>query len=202
MSRQSLVDLIRQLPHASVPYRDSDQMDAPVELYSGPVQVEHDGIKEQCSGHIVFRWLPTPSLRFEVETTVDPGVSVIVRIPGQGFETSGFVSWATRAGSAGILNGNSRLGSAEDVDEVRFQLANFHDFVGDPVRYGPDAQPRMRRGRITLPSRNWVVTIDQVEDYESRKKVLKNRAATQSATQGRSGRLMADKSLVPKRTRF
>ncbi|HEX2076790.1 MAG TPA: hypothetical protein VHG08_03750 [Longimicrobium sp.] len=175
MNISQLTNQIRALPSGISPYRDIDGIDTSVELYSGSLQVEHEGGAEDCDGSIFFCWLPSPTLRFEAATRINPGTSVTVRIPTQIFVAEGFVTSSSESHASGVLNGSPRLGMAHDSDEVWFQLANFHSYIGDPVRFGTDTHPVMHRNRITFPSPRWEVTIDEVADYDVRLERLRDR---------------------------
>jgi hypothetical protein len=74
---------------------------------------------------------------------------------------------------SGILNGVFRAGQSKNVDRTNFQLANFHDFNGDPIRFGTNKRPRLNMGRLNLIDDEYLVTIDQVDRYSERVRKVK-----------------------------
>src|ERR1044072_86109 len=116
-----------------------DSINKPILLYEGPVESEPGSLSHKGEGTLHFRWLPSPSLRFQVQAAGVDGLSrepVIIRIPPLNFEAEGFCSLIEDNSASGVLNGNLRAGTELDCEEIQFQLANFHDISGAPVQIG------------------------------------------------------------------
>jgi hypothetical protein len=171
-----ILDALRALPKAIVPHHDPGKPNGSIVLYEGVLEVERNGVKEICDGALTFRWLPRPALRFRIQLSdfdleVGP---VIIRIPSQDFEASGFISMSNGSEASGVLNGSPRLGKSESVDSLGFQLTNFHSIVGENIQSGTDEHPSSSRRRFTLQHADFVVVVDQVHDYRSRIEQVKS----------------------------
>jgi hypothetical protein len=69
---------------------------------------------------------------------------------------------------SGRLNGLFNTGQPTGVQRIDFQLANFHELNGEPIRIGMGKHVRVNRGRLVFTDDNHLITIDQVDQYSER----------------------------------
>jgi hypothetical protein len=68
----------------------------------------------------------------------------------------------------GIVRGSldpSSSGPASGIAEVRFLVANFPDFLGEPLTEDHGSRSGFWAGRLTLAHRKWLITLDERRDY-------------------------------------
>lgn len=76
---------------------------------------------------------------------------------GQSANSSGSTTYS------GIVDGGARVGDAsQPIDGLQFHIANFHDYIGHPARWGN----ALGRPRMVLKDHGWRVEIDQQQSYD------------------------------------
>lgn len=171
MSIDRLTEQASALPIPYEPHRESPGWNSPILLYEGDLEIEYNGIKAPRTGKLNFHWLPSPVVRFEVEVSDFDWrhTSIVVRIPASTFEAHGFISRVSGDNASGVLNGVPRFGRSIPVDALSFQLANFHEYVGEPVQNRVDAGLGSATRRLKFLSKRYTFTLDQVSGYANAK---------------------------------
>ena len=170
----------RRLPVGLKPRHNLTSPNRQIRLYSGAFDLEQGGKIIPANGSLTFRWLPEPDVQFaatiDLTTHLDPG-NARIRVSEIHLEADALLSNIhIEPGSqrvSGILNGVFIAGPSSNVERVDFQLANFHQILGESVRSGTIKHLRLHRGRLILINDNYTVIIDQVDQYLERVKMVK-----------------------------
>jgi len=169
------INHIRHLPAALKPKYDSTRPNRPLRLYSGVIEIEQRGKTTQANGSLTFQWLPEPHVRFSGTrdlTSHFEASEVRVRIPAIRLDADALLVNLHLEGSSqqisGRLNGLFNTGQPAGVQRIDFQLANFHEINGEPIRISMGKHVRLNRGRLVLTDDNYLITIDQVDRYSER----------------------------------
>lgn len=179
-SVKSDLNRIRRLPVALRPKHNPTSPNRQLRLYSGAFELEQGGKITRAKGTLTFRWLPEPDVQFtgtiDLTTHLEPG-NVRILVSAIHLEADALLSNIhIEPGSqrvSGILNGVFIAGLSANVERIDFQLANFHQILGESIRSGTIKHIRLHRGRLTLINDNYTVIIDQVDQYSERVKMVK-----------------------------
>jgi len=153
-----------------IPLFDEYEMElrSPMGLIFGTVNIE-------------FRWEPIKSLHFELKPAAgtnifqldallgqdavlnipaNPPISLDVRINRHGVELN---AGSMPIGKLGGLTFATRFDEVIFCDELKFHIANLHEYFGERITY-PSQSSAARR--IALSDDNWAITIDGVENLK------------------------------------
>ncbi|MGB4698379.1 MAG: hypothetical protein WBH08_11120, partial [Methanothrix sp.] len=141
-------------------------------------------------GGIEFRWSPNRSLHFELSNNLkretlklisgnwqdailnvptDPPISLDVLVNGSSLSLNS----AEQKGTLRGLVSETRFDREILCDEIKFHIANLHNYFGNIIKYPPrDSWQSSARRRIALSDDNWEFTIDGVENLEDLLKEL------------------------------
>lgn len=163
------------LPAALEPEIDTADPNQPFLLYSGEFIVEQNGRKETAEGELWFHWLPSPDVRFRGTVHDQRHLeldTVVIHVPQLGLTANALLSRIQLLESgweaSGSLNGGFRAGGQSSADVLEFELANFHSFIGEPIRYEYNGQIGLARRRIACSGSTWELILDEVADYSQR----------------------------------
>ena len=67
-----------------------------------------------------------------------------------------------------MLNGSPQIGQALATEKLRFEVANFHPFIGASIRYESEGGIRIGAHRLKFDGADWELTIDGLQDYYER----------------------------------
>lgn len=145
-------------------------------LFKGQMSLRLQGREtETTKGRILFKWLPTPSARFEIDhLPVTHPISLEdaeLRVPYLRLACP--VSILQSTWPAGLCAGriNDRQApTGISADVLVFHLPNFHDYIGESIRNSEATA--VWKGRLLLKHESWVVTIDSVRAATTLRKTL------------------------------
>ena len=153
----------------------------PIKLYGGVFEIHQDGIPIKMQGTIEHHWYPYPGVRFKGRPTgkwVPDLGDARLRIPKR-FATANVqvteCTQGTRPRASGLISGIVRIGQNRAIRAIKFYLPNFHDYVGNPVRFIRGDRMWRSASRITLSADGWRVFVDQDPEYHKLLDLLKAR---------------------------
>ena len=163
-----------ELPEPLTAVYGTPEVNEPVPLYRGPVELSADGKMHRKDAEIRLAWLPAPLVELRVDdffSTRLIGTDDEWRVYVPGRSTAMPVIW-TRAtpsvpgsGEQGNAVGRTfeegQLAAAR-VRYVDFHLANAPAYIGHSVRYGHGG---LRSARALAESGAWRVTLDAIHDW-------------------------------------
>jgi hypothetical protein len=173
---------MQELPFATRPVYTTPEINEPVILYEGELELEQNGKIYEGTGKIALEWLPSINIVFEFNndncyaqngnstslTLKDKDISIPVSLTGsqrQGNQFSGI-------GRCKDIN----IGAGEELKYVLCHVANFHDLIGRPtarLETGPDSWKAIERN--ILEAEGWRLTLDQLETTAEHVKTLSAR---------------------------
>jgi hypothetical protein len=136
-------------------------------LYSGILRLQQGSHVVRLRGRLVLTWFPAPGLRFQgragarEQERIELGTATL-EVPALVFSGPVIVSQQNGLrpagmGYAGSINGGALAGERENVSRILFHVVNFHEYLGDPIRF----ENAFSRGRLTMCSHGWQLTIDR-----------------------------------------
>ena len=152
----------------------------PVRLHNGRFRVRSGDQCIEASGSARLRWLPSPSIEFDIEADEPVGLdldSLIVELPG--FTTTNVVAYSTGApGSIRAFAAAMEWGGERRLRSVGFQIVNFPDVItpgptavpGDPTAIGGDFGTIQT---VVLNHDGWQIRIVAVPESGERRAQLK-----------------------------
>jgi hypothetical protein len=162
------------LPVSYPPDYDIQKPNQEVPVFSGAFDLIQGDAVTPLQGELRFRWVPAPALRFRAtgSTTgpIDTG-EAILRIPGALQKPTAALLTLYEIGAegaqySGSVNDRLCLGKSGSVHELRFELMNFHSFIGSSVQL-PHSNGAYR-GRLALTGGGLDLMLDQVPQYSKR----------------------------------
>ncbi len=163
------------VPQALTPFYRQSKPDEPIGLYRGGLRELNRGDGTVYPGVIFLGWRPSPWIRFKAS---DPHQFPFHRFfdadfelgPSESSEVPGQVALGNEDPEEmeGQVRG-LRVGSDRQVSSVSFELPNFDDFIGKPIRWGS----KLYSGRLELSAEPWRVTIDARPDIAEQVEVLR-----------------------------
>lgn len=169
---------------AILPIFETPEASSSVLLYEGQITVEQGNQSFTSLGQITLDWLPLPTFRFQLPNlshgTLRPDISEKTRLtlcdgtPVPDCIVTGLTHGGQSEQISGLIQGNILIGQLSPVTEARFIVSNLPLVLGSAIQF-PDGS--LRRGRIQLVARGWILTMDPVP----------NQKELINAVQGRSG---------------
>ncbi len=164
----------QKLPTQLQPDGVAPAINAPVEIYQGDFDLHLQTETVPVNGSIYYAWRPKPGVRFRGmidRYTFDFNVDTI-RIKGKNLEHG--LSLINHIGGsdssiAGYINNPFIFHYENDANRLTFQLPNFREVLGMPVRNGE----MMSLNRIELENENWLIRLDRRSVADQLKKDLK-----------------------------
>jgi hypothetical protein len=171
---------MQQLPPALRPVYTTPEINEPVILYEGELELKQNGRPFKGTGKIALEWLPSINIVFEFNsdncyvqngnstslTLKDKDISIPVSLTGtqrQGNQFSG-------TGRCEDIN----IGMGGELKYVLCHVANFHDLVGKTVsRLDTGVDSTIQRN--ILEAEGWKLTLDQLETTTEHVKTLSAR---------------------------
>lgn len=159
-------DRFDQFPQYKDPPFDLESPNDPITFYSGRMELHQEAslfVAEMAE--LTLHWLPTPKLKFEMHGLDDvPELeSAWISIKDIPSEYDVLVTSASLSSNghlcSGFVSGIHDEGNFEDARSVRFQIPNFHNYIGDHVRSSDSSASWL--GRIYLSNEEIELTIDQ-----------------------------------------
>ncbi len=175
--------LSSHIPSANEPFHQASHPNQDVTVFSGNIRITYsDGLQVEGNGQLCFRWLPNPSLYFKVIRSWGFGIvdldGISLDIPEANITgLRGGISSVSHSvrppeiSIAGIvLDAISLCGQGTTLTELAFDIPNYHDYFGNPVRRGQCIERR----RLTLEAKDWLIEINATADLSERLKGLKS----------------------------
>ncbi len=145
----------------------------PVLLYEDELSVCLQNQRLTARGRVFFDWLPTPTIRFslldlEQGTLLSSATDHASLILSDGTLVNDCLVTGLRFGGekeeiSGLINECVHIGPDSEVSEARFVVSNLPVVLGSAITF-PDGS--MHRGRLSLQSQGWIITIDPVFNYK------------------------------------
>jgi hypothetical protein len=161
------------------PYILLDELSQPVPIAPGPF-VLTGSTEGVLNGELVFRWLPTAALAFEGTCSSDRTNFGDVMLKSQeplAFEVPAFVTQVVRGGSEikGIVSDGFDLGDSP-FHALRFCLANFPKYIGDPIHYVNNGFDCAAAGRLGMTvDRAWFC-LDSILEVDDLRRIARDDA--------------------------
>jgi hypothetical protein len=172
-----LREAIKSTPPAIEPRHEVSPSVKPFLVYQGRFKLHQGGRVVGLRGKIALHWSPGPELRFEGAASVrnkDLDLNAAeLRTTAHGIRGRVLVLRmrhvdSSRVRYTGIFNRLALLGQRRDARAIEFQLVNFPEYIGRPVRFGPENKPLFTSSRLTLRTHGWRVDLDQVPKCSDR----------------------------------
>lgn len=158
------------IPKALSPRFITRSPNAPLRLFTGEIHVLLQSGREVAdTGTIELAWLPSPSIRFSIPETdcgpdYDPqdiaeakleapeiGLECAVTVLGIDFSEGGY---------RGMILDSPVVGQKDEVDQILFEIPNFYDYLGTPIREESKSHKGCRCGRLELRYNDFHLTLD------------------------------------------
>ncbi len=172
------------IPRANEPFHQTPNPNQDMTVFSGQIEVVYpDGFRMEGDGKILFRWLPNPSLCFEVMLPLNRFdklrlSDVLLNLPETDItRLNGAVLSISPSSSSmevlvtGVLQDElSMPDPGIELKELAFDVPNYHRYFGDPIARGE----HYWRGRLTLETGNWIIDIDSTFGVGERIKAVRS----------------------------
>ena len=138
-------------------------------VFRGAFLLRHNRQKWQMKGSLHLTWLPSPTLHFHGTARgpadLEPGDGRTLHVPQAQRANVAITgaTWGARSQASGEIQGVLHLGSNRAVGTIRLHIANFHDFLGTPVKSKGGGGGRRR---LSLHSDDWRIELDQASDCD------------------------------------
>jgi hypothetical protein len=137
----------------------------PILLRRGQLELRRQGLTVRAAGRIQLELLPSLRFRFVIPSAYVPGPMLEeaeMFLPGLHASVPVFVT-NTQVLGAGSIKGtiqNSSVDSGRELMECRFLVANFPDFLGDPLQETAGGIHSAWAGRLDLSTDDWSLVLD------------------------------------------
>jgi hypothetical protein len=172
--------LLRTLPEGMVPRYVIRAPNKPMVIFRGRFRLRRKTKTWALQGTVRLLWWPHPTVDFQGTVLRGGMVSLLQRaqifIPagrGTGDTSVTSTSWGPQETARGSVRGPLTFGRRRAVRAVRLHLVNFHEYVGEPVRYSRGDSSRFARSRLTLRHADWIVRIDQDPEFRRTRDLLR-----------------------------
>ncbi|MCX6834558.1 MAG: glutamate--tRNA ligase family protein, partial [candidate division Zixibacteria bacterium] len=155
---------------------DFSAPEKPIPLHEGQLVLRYEDRFLQGTGIVALHILPTPAVRFQLcieSLAAKPECGQArLEIPELAFSVEALVTrLQIKSGEpatiSGIPNGESMVGTGENLSSVVFHLTGFHDYIGGSIR--DKVAHHFWAGRLNLAARDWLITIDAVSNLGERR---------------------------------
>lgn len=170
-------------PHiALTPGFSQAEINAPIRLYDGPVELEQGAHRHSGQVQIDLRWFPFPEVAFHMD--VPPGIfqlgscqiSFLTRGVAVDAKVIGIKLDTTAGSSVSSVKIFLERGAAFKTDmlarKASFEIVNFVRYHGQWIG-GVGASHNNRSGRVILSGGGWRTTLDSVENIQQVDDALK-----------------------------
>jgi len=159
---------------ALLPCFATDRPNEAIVLYEGGLKV---GGLPEGDGVVSLDWLPTPWMRFRVETSSPTPVDMTalprgVTLKERQVETTGMLTGSElRVGTAGstqVVQGildTTSVGESAILERLLFHIPNLPTFVGNPIHRQDAGGFHGWTGRLEVDDGLWEVTLDPLEKH-------------------------------------
>lgn len=188
------------LPKPIEPVYPDLEVNTPIELCKGDMEIRCDGYKLQAPGWLRVHFLPSPETRFELETTT--GSDEDIAMPSNLFQASklflpnyerelGCLVTSTSSSKSiiepsphhlligGILSGSAATSEAIDICKLHFPIVNlkmyYGNFIGITNEVNETHHSRQWSGRMIMKVDGWRITIDSRDNCSEILKALKDK---------------------------
>lgn len=177
-SNHEIDELLKDVPEALQPYVAQEQVNQSLIIYKGVYHLIFDQEEVEVDGEIYYSWKPENSIKFKGSCNewFFPQAASQIRIEGVDISHQG-LSYVTGSGSGdaplkGIINSPFVIQHQNKgaVSTVSFELANFRDVVGLPIK----TSTHLKAARIHFESDEWKVLLDKRDNYDEIKNELKD----------------------------
>ena len=168
---------IRALPRGIVPLFVIRPPNKPTSVFAGYLAARNGSFSVRRA-RVEFGWYPRPQVRFGGTPSSQPTPAIVgptdialgtpSSITGAKVIHAAFGSHPRVEGIANFL----RIGQRRLVRSMRFHVANFHDYVGEPVRFNQSGHLTFSRSRLTLNAGDWVARLDQSPSFQQDQRTL------------------------------
>lgn len=168
---------------AILPIFETPEASSSVLLYDGQITVKQGNHSFTSAGQIALDWLPSPTFRFQLPNlshgTVRPDISEKTSLilcdgtPIPDCIATGLTHGGHSENISGLIQGNILIGQHSPVAEGRFIVSNLPLVLGTGIQF-PDGS--LRRGRIQLVAKGWILTIDPVPSQKELIEVVRGRS--------------------------
>ena len=183
---ESIEDQFKSLPIAISPPHFTNSPNERIDFYSGQMVLKTNGKKQILQdGILSLHWLPRPRIRFTgIPEGGFPSLTIgeqeeVLQIDELAAEAVVIVT-QTKYGPqgselSGILNEPMEIGNATgSLDHIDFALTNFHSYFGQPIRPRDSNLMSTWAGRLECRTDEWLLTVDQVQNWKDLEKQLKD----------------------------
>ena len=165
------------LPSRMAPYIKMTALDQPVSVAQGPFRLIGTG-EGTLEADLSFCWLPTPRFQFEGLYSGTPSLD----LQDWTLESEGNLGFKAPAGIVevspgpkparlrGLMTGDWTIG-AGPFNVLRFSLVNFPNYIGSPVRDGPEARG-WAKSRLETSSDDYNCRVDAIAEVGALRKQL------------------------------
>ncbi|MFD2873489.1 hypothetical protein ACFS5N_13470 [Mucilaginibacter ximonensis] len=168
-------DAFQGLPLMIRPDGDAPNVNERVVIYEGRFELQLATEVLSVDGRIFYAWRPRPCVRFRGTIdryTLDFTIARLA-IPGRKLEHgSGHITHigGSDGSVTGIFNNPFIIHEGPNADRLTFQLPNFREVLGMPVR----TADRLHANRIELEDAEWIIRLDRQPDAGEKVKALKD----------------------------
>jgi hypothetical protein len=161
---------LKQIPPALEPVYTTNDINQPILLYDGLLEIQQDGRILEGSGVVEFDWFPYSGVKYQFQSNTSGSIdfSTDAHLKLTEHETSAKISLSSiKVGEIITASGNISeaisIGSDRDLEYLLCHIVNFHDLLGRPVAALSDSAGSYRFiERNVLEAEGWKLTLDQL----------------------------------------
>lgn len=172
------------LPAAIEPFYHSKNLNQPILLHQGTLDLIQEGVVRRGEGVIKLKWFPHPRVEFEL-TCNEPlnfnNPQVTFKFSEIDTPVEALISISDNVNSIGRqieVSGRVRktitIGSGQALASIQFHLTNFEDIFGSTVAVIENDKEIFYGQRSIFEAGGWKITIDQLKTTTSDVKKLKS----------------------------
>ena len=176
----NIFEEIKKIPKRVMPNIISNSLNDPIEIMSDgfTFQVNKEATAGVLDGTLRFEWFPSSRLEFEgIYNGEAPDIGsdeCTILLPDSSQEANVLLTNLTPAKNgwhiSGIINDQIVISKGGAVEEIRFYLVNFPDFIGDGIRDEGEFGPGLFSGRLPLENEDWSAVLDKIPEVNHLKK--------------------------------
>ncbi len=168
----------RSWPLATSILYDVRPPNRPLTIYRGSFILARGTFERQVRGTIELTWFPHIAVAFRGRVLRGSDVHLdeigddwMLTIPGERAVEASVrgVTLGTPGTVSGSVRSALRLGGAEPVRAMRLHVANFHKYLGSPVRYASGGGGHVR---LAMNGEHWTVQLDQMRNPDQLRNLL------------------------------
>jgi hypothetical protein len=171
LNMESLESKLSNLPPALRPVYTTPEINQPILLYEGSLEITQNEQTIQGEGRICFEWFPRAGIRFQFNSdhasdffvSLDPAKLTLVDASATTDISLTNYSVGQTLSASGWIEKQLEIGSDQNLAYVLCHIVNFHDCLGSQCAAFKSESSWTALQRHVLGAERWQLTLDQLE---------------------------------------